>query len=133
MKRRTAAALLILSSCAPPEDALVSSCTTEALSLWTECKLHATKLDQPRSAYIDANTKNQNVSITATFSVMKGSVTVAIPGCAEGGTVQVAAGQSTEVQCEARINPRTYRWEVEARPGDGGAEGFAGKVSFKAI
>lgn len=133
MKRHTAAALLILSSCGAPEDALVSRCTNEVLSLFTECELHAIKLKEPRSSYVDANTKNEKVSITATFSVVKGTVTVVIPGCAEGGTAEVRAGQSAAVQCEARINPRTYRFEVEARPGDGGAEGFAAKLSFKAI
>ena len=48
---------LPLAGCAPPEDALVASCTTGVTSLSTECQLRAAKLPGPRSSYIDAGSR----------------------------------------------------------------------------
>jgi hypothetical protein len=134
MKRYALVGLVMLSSgCRAPEDALVSSCTTSVLSLSTECTLRATKLPDSRSSYIDANTKNFKVRVVATFTVAKGRVEVAIPGCEEGGRAQVDPDRPASLQCDAAINRSTFEFTVKARPLEGVAEGFAGKLSFKAI
>lgn len=134
MKRYALVGVVILSSCRAPEDALVSRCNTPALSLITECTLRATKLPASRSSYIDANTKNFKVRVSGTFSVQKGRVDVAIPGCADGGRAQVAPDHPVSVECDAAINRNDFTFAVQARPGDGeAAEGFEGKLSFRPI
>jgi hypothetical protein len=124
---------LPLAGCAPPEDALVVSCTTAITSLSTECQVKAAKLPQVRYSYIAADTKNSKVRVSATFSVRKGRVTVAFPGCAEGGSAEVTVERPAEVQCDAALNRSTFAFTLEAKPGEGGAEGLAGSLSFKAI
>jgi hypothetical protein len=131
--RRWILLALPLAACAPPEDALVSSCTTAMLSLSTECKLRAAKLPQVRYSYIDANTKNFKVRVSGTFSVQKGRVTVALPGCTEGGSAEVTVERPGSIQCDAALNRSDFTFAVEAKPGEGGAEGFAGSLTFKAI
>jgi hypothetical protein len=133
MKRHALIGLVILSGCRAPEDALVSRCNTGMLSLITECELRATKLPASRSAYIDANTKNFKVRVSATFTVAKGRAEVAIPGCAEGGRAQVEPDRPAVVQCDTTINRSDFEFKVEARPLDGSAEGLAGKLSFRPI
>ena len=133
MKRLVLIGLVILSGCRAPEDALVSSCTTSVLSLYTECKLRATKLPASRTAYIDANTKNLKVRVSATFTVAKGRAEVAIPGCAEGGRALVEPDRPASLQCDATINRNDFEFAITARPLDGVAEGLAGKLSFRAI
>jgi hypothetical protein len=126
---------LPLAACAPPEDALVSSCTTAMLSLSTECRLRAVKLPQSRSFYshIDANTKNFKVRVSATFSVQKGRVTVAIPGCTEGGSAEVTVERPASIQCDTALNRSTFTFAVVAKTGEGAAEGFAGSLTFRPI
>jgi hypothetical protein len=133
MKRQALVGLVVLSGCSAPEDAFVSRCNTPALSLITECTLRATKLPDSRFAYIDANTKNFKVRVSATFTVAKGRVEVAIPGCAEGGRAEVAPDRPASLQCDSTINRNDFEFAVRARPLDGAAEGLAGKLSFKAI
>ena len=123
----------MLSACRAPEDALVSSCTTSVLSLSTECKLRATKLPASRNAYIDANTKNFKVRVSATFTLAKGRAEVAIPGCAEGGRAEVAPERPASLQCDTTLNRSDFEFAVTARPLDGVAEGLAGKLSFRPI
>jgi hypothetical protein len=133
MKRLALAGLVMLSACRAPEDALVASCTTGALSLITECKLRATKLPASRISHIDAETKNFKVRVSATFTVQKGRVTVAIPGCGEGGSREVTPDRPASLDCDAAINRSTYEFAVVARPLEGTAEGLAGKLSFRPI
>jgi hypothetical protein len=124
---------LPLAGCAPPEDALVTSCTAGVTSLSTECRLRATRLPGPRFSTIDAGTKNFEVRVSATFSVRKGRVTVAIPGCTEGGSAEVTVERPVSVQCDASLNRSTFAFAVEARPGEGGAEGLDGSLTFRPI
>jgi hypothetical protein len=124
---------LPLAGCAPPEDALVASCTTGMTSLSTECQLKAAKLPGPRYSYIDADTKNFKVRVSGTFSVRKGRVTVALPGCTEGGSAEVTVGRPASLQCDAALNRSNFTFAIEARPGDGGAEGLAGSLTFQPI
>jgi hypothetical protein len=133
MNRLALLGLAILSACRAPEDALVSRCNKGMLSLVTECELRATKLPASRSAYIDADTKNFKVRVSATFTVAKGRAEVAIPGCAEGGRAQVEPDRPASVQCDTAINRSDFEFAVVARPLDGPAEGLAGKLSFKPI
>jgi hypothetical protein len=133
MHRYAIVGAVMLSSCRAPEDALVSSCTTSVLSLSTECELRATKLPESRSSYIDANTKNFKVRVGATFTVAKGRVEVAIPGCAEGGRAEVAPDRPASVQCDAAISRSDFEFAVTARPLEGVAEGLAGKLTFRPI
>jgi hypothetical protein len=102
-------------------------------SLSTECQLKAAKLPGPRYAYIDADTKNFKVRVSGTFSVRKGRVTVALPGCTEGGSAEVAVGRPASVQCDAALNRSNFTFAIEARPGEGGAEGLAGSFTFRPI
>jgi hypothetical protein len=133
MKRYALVGLVLLSGCRAPEDALVSSCNSPALSLITECKLRATKLPAQRISYIDAETKNFKVRVSASFSVQKGRVTVAIPGCGDAGTSEVTPERPASLECDATINRSTYEFAVVARPLEGTAEGLAGKLSFRPI
>jgi len=124
---------LPLAGCAPPEDALVASCKTGLTSLSTECQLRAARLPGPRYSYIDADTKNFKVRVSGTFSVQKGRVTVAVPGCTEGGRAEVTVERPASVQCDAALNRSTFTFAIEARPGEEGAEGFAGSLTFQPI
>jgi hypothetical protein len=124
---------LPLAGCAPPQDALVVSCTTAITSLGTECQIRAAKLPQVRYAYIDAGTKNFKVRVSATFSVRKGGVTVTIPSCTEGGSAEVTVERPASVQCDAALNRSNFTFAIEARPAGGGAEGLAGSLTFKPI
>jgi hypothetical protein len=133
MKRYALAGLAMLGGCSAPEDAFVSRCSSSALSLITECELRATKLPESRSAYIDANTKNFKVHVSATFTVAKGRVEVAIPGCADGGRVEIAPEKPGSVECDAAINRSDFEFAVVARPLDGSAKGLAGKLSFRPV
>ena len=134
MNRRSWILLALpLAACAAPEDSLVSSCTTAMLSLSTECKLRATKLQQVRYSHIDANTKNFKVRVSATFSVQKGRVTMAIPGCTEGGSAEVTVERPGSIQCDTELNRTTFTFAVRAKPGEGGAEGLAGRLTFRPI
>jgi hypothetical protein len=133
MKRYALAGLAMLAGCSAPEDALVSRCNTGVLSLVTECELRATKLPASRNAYIDANTKNFKVRVSATFTVTKGRVEVTIPGCGEPGRVEVAPDRAASVECDAAINRSDFEFAVVARPLDGSAEGLAGKLSFRPV
>jgi hypothetical protein len=133
MKRITLTAFVLASACSAPDDALVHSCKTGMLSLFTECEVRAKVLRQPRSAYIDGNTKNFKVRVSATFTVVKGRVAVAVPGCGEIGRAEVSPEHAAAFECEAVLNRSTYRFEVEAKPIAGDAEGFAGKLRFRAI
>jgi hypothetical protein len=134
MKRRSWMLLALpLAACAPPEDALVASCTSPMLSLSTECRLRATRLPESRRTYIDAETKNFKVRVSATFSVQKGRVIVAIPGCTEGGAAEVTVEQQGSIQCDATISRSDFTFAVMARPGEGVAEGFAGHLTFRPI
>lgn len=133
MKRSWLPALALLPGCSAPDDALVSRCTTSILSVVTECEVTATRLDQPRSSYLDANTKNFRVHVSAALSVRKGRVAVSVPGCAEGGRVEVAADKPASLECDVAINRSTYRFEVQASPVGGQAEGFAAQVKHRPI
>ena len=133
MKRGALVGLAVLASSCAPEDALVSRCSTSILSLSTECELSAVRLVQPRSSYLDGNTKNFKIRLSATFSVQKGHVDVAIPGCVEGGRAEVTAERPASVSCDVVLSRSTFQFKVEAKPRDGGAEGFAGRLTFKAI
>ena len=124
---------LPLAGCAPPQDALVASCKTGLTSLSTECQLRAARLPGPRYSYIDADTKNFKVRVSGTFSVQKGRVTVAVPGCTEGGRAEVTVERPASVQCDAALNRSTFTFAIEARPGEEGAEGFAGSLTFQPI
>ena len=133
MKRVALVGLALASAGCAPDDALVHTCRTGMLSLFTECEVSAKVLRVPRSASIDGNTKNFKVRVTATFSVAKGRVAVAIPGCGEIGRGEVSAEHPISLECEAAINRSTYRFGVEAKPIGGDAEGFMGKLRFRAI
>ena len=133
MKRYALVGVVMLSGCSAPEDAFVSRCSSSALSLITECELRATKLPASRNAYIDANTKNFKVRVSATFTVAKGRAEVAIPGCADGGRVEIAPDKPGSMECDAAINRNDFEFAVVARPLEGAAEGLAGKLSFRAI
>jgi hypothetical protein len=124
---------LPLASCAPPQDALVVSCTTAITSLSTECQVRAAKLPEVRYAYVSADTKNFKVRVSATFSVLKGRVSVAFPGCTEGGSAEVTVERPASVQCDAAINRSTFAFTIEAKPREGGAEGLAGSLTFRPI
>src|SRR5688572_1701929 len=130
MKRSALLGLAVLASSCVPEDALVSSCSTSILSLSTECKLSAVRLVQPRSSYLDGNTKNFKIRLSATFSVQKGHVDVAIPGCVAGGSAEVTAERPASVSCDVALSRSTFQFKVEAKPREGGAEGFAGRLTF---
>ena len=65
--------------------------------------------------------------------MLKGRVTVALPDCAAGGSAEVTVGRPASVQCDAALNRSTFAFTLEARPGEGGAEGLAGKLTFKPI
>jgi hypothetical protein len=125
--------LLPLTGCAPPQDALVVSCTTAITSLSTECQVRAAKLPDVRYASVTADTRNFKVRLSATFSVLKGRVALAFPGCAEGGSAEVTVDRPASVQCDVALNRSTYSFTLEARPGEGGAEGLTGRLSFKPI
>ena len=136
MKRSALVGVAVLaSSCRAPEDALVSRCTTAMLSLSTECEVSAVRLVQPRSSYLDGNTKNFRIRLSATFSVQKGRVDVAIPACVAGGDgrAEVTAERPASVSCDVALNRSTFRFEVEAKPREGSAEDFAGRLTFKPI
>jgi hypothetical protein len=133
MKRPWILLALPLAACAAPEDALVSSCHTPTLSLITECKLRATRLPTVRYAYMDANTKNFKVRVSGTFTVQKGRVNVAVPGCEEGGRAEVTVERPASIQCDTALNRNDFTFAVRAEPVEGSAEGFAGSVTFKAI
>lgn len=120
-----------LSACGAPPDALVHSCKTEMLSVVTRCELTAEALPASRSAYIDGNTKNERIALSGTFSVRKGRVTVSVPAC-ENAAVVVTPDQPGTIRCDARLNRNTFRFEVEATPGEGGAEGLSGRLEFRA-
>jgi hypothetical protein len=134
MKRSVLVGMALLaSSCSAPEDALVSRCSTAMLSLSTECEVSAVRLVQPRSSYLDGNTKNFKIRLSGTFSVQKGRVDVAIPGCVEGGRAEVTPEQTASLSCDVVLNRSTFRFEVAATPREGGAEGFTGRLTFKPI
>lgn len=99
----------------------------------TECEVSAKRLNQPRSSYLDGNTKNFRVHVSATLSVQKGRVAVAIPGCAEGGRVEVGADQPASIECDATLNRSTFRFEVGASPVGGEAEGVLAQVKHRPI
>lgn len=124
---------LPLGGCAPPPDALVVSCTTAITSLSTECKVRAAKLPEVRYAYVSAGTKNFKVRVSAKFSVAKGRVAVTFPGCAEGGSAEVTVDRPASLQCDAAVDRSKYEFAIEARPGEGGAEGLAGTLTFRPI
>jgi hypothetical protein len=125
--------MLPLAGCAPPQDALVVSCTTAISSLSTECQVRAAKLPDVRYASVTAGTKNAKVRVSATFTVLAGRVALALPGCAEGGNAEVTVDRPASVQCDVALDRSTYAFSLEARPGEGGAEGLAGTLSFKPI
>jgi hypothetical protein len=125
---------LPLAGCAPPEDALGWSCKPATItSLSTECQVEAAKLPALRYAYVRADTKNFKVRVSATFSVVKGRVAVTFPDCAEGGSAEVTVERPASVQCDAAVNRSTFTVTIEARPGEGGAEGLAGTLTIKPI
>jgi hypothetical protein len=65
--------------------------------------------------------------------VRKGRVTVAVPACTEGGSAEVTAGRPASVQCDAALNRSNFTFAIEARPGEGGAEGLVGSLTFQPI
>jgi hypothetical protein len=123
--------LAALSSCGAPGDALVHSCRTEMLSLFTRCELTVETLPASRSAFIDGNTKNERVALSGTFSLRKGRVTVSVPAC-ENARVEVTPDGPATIRCDPRLNRNTFRFEVVASPGEGGAEGLSGHLEFRA-
>jgi|SRR5687768_2535907 hypothetical protein len=133
MKRIALGALVLASAGCAPDDALVHSCQTSILSLYTECELRAKVLRVPRSSSIDAGTKNFKVRVSATFAVAKGTVAVAVPGCGDAGRAEVAPDRTASLECDATLNRSTFRFAVEAKPVAGEAEGFEGKVRFRPI
>lgn len=133
MKRITLAALVLTAACSAPEDALVHSCTTSVLSLFTECEVRAKVLRQPRSSSIDSGTKNFKVRLSATLTVAKGRVAFAVPGCGENGRAEVSAERPASLECDAENNRSTSRFQVQAKPIGGDAEGFVAKLRFRPI
>jgi hypothetical protein len=132
MKRIALAALALASACAP-DDALVHSCTTSMLSLYTECEVRAKVLRQPRSSSIDSGTKNFKVRVSAALTVAKGRVAFAVPGCGESGRAEVSAERPASLECDAENNRSTSRFQVQAKPIGGDAEGFVAKLRFRPI
>ena len=125
--------LMLMSVCCAPDDALVHSCTTGMLTLFTECELKAKVLRVPRSSSIDSGTKNFKVRVSATFSVAKGRVAFAVPGCGESGRAEVSAERPASLECDAENNRSTSRFAVQAKPIGGDAEGFVAKLRFRPI
>jgi hypothetical protein len=131
--KRIGLGILVLASACAPDDALVHSCQTGMLTLFTECQVRAKVLRVPRSSSIDSGTKNFKVRVSATFSVEKGTVEVALPGCADGGRAEVAPGRAASLECDVTLNRSTYRFEVRAKPVAGDAEAFSGQLRFRPI
>src|SRR5687768_4930679 len=115
MKRMALAALALGTACAP-DDALLHSCTTSMLSLFTECEVKAKILREPRSSSIDSGTKNFKVRLSATLTVAKGRVAFAVPGCGERGRAEVSAERPASFECDAEINRSNSRFQVQANP-----------------
>ena len=132
MKRIALAALALASACAP-DDALVHSCTSSVLSLYTECEVRAKVLRQPRSSSIDSGTKNFKVRLSAALTVAKGRVAFAVPGCGESGRAEVSPERPASLECDAENNRSTSRFQVQANPIGGDAEGFVAKLRFRPI
>src|SRR5262245_41797517 len=128
MKSYAVLGLLVLAGCGATDTFLVSTCTSRngLLSSRTECELKAVRLTQARSSSLEADSLEVNVS--GTFTVQTGRVTVVLPGCKWGGSVEVAAGTPRSIECS--VTTSGNRIVVKATPGEGGATGFAGHVSF---
>lgn len=128
MKRYALLGLVVLAGCGATDTFLVSTCTTGKglLSSGTECELKAVRLTKARSSSLEAD--SLQVRVSATFTVQTGRVTVVLPGCPWGGTVEVAAGTPKSIECN--VTTSGNRIVVKATPGEGGATGFVGHVTF---
>jgi hypothetical protein len=133
MKRIALVGLVLASGCHAPDDALVHSCRTSVLSLFTECEATAKVLREPRIASIDSGTKNFKVRLSATLTVSKGRVAFAVPGCGETGRAEVSPEGPASFECDAENNRSTSRFQVQAKPIGGDAEGFVAKLRFRPI
>src|SRR5689334_22557972 len=133
MKRIVLGVLVLGSAGCAPDDALVHSCTTSVLSLFTECEVKAKVLRQPRSSFIDSGTKNFKVRLSATLTAAKGRVAFTVPGCGESGRAEVSAEHPAALECDAENNRSTSRFQVQAQPIGGDAEGFVAKLRFRPI
>lgn len=127
----TVLAALASAACGPPEDALVSRCTTAALSVVTTCELTARVLRQERSAYLDGGPANDHVRVKARFAVKTGQVTVALP--CENGRLTVTPERPALIECDAAIDRGNQKLHVGTTPGPAGAEGLLGTLELRPL
>jgi hypothetical protein len=121
----------LLAACGAPPDALVSRCSTPALSLVTTCELTAGVLRQERSAFIDGGSGNARVRVKARFAVRTGQVTVALP-CANG-RYTVTPDEPVAFECEATIDRGSQKIRIDATPNTPGPEGLSGTLELRPL
>lgn len=123
--------LVLLASCSPPPDALVSRCTTPALSVVTTCELTAQVLDRERSAFLDGGSGYERVRLTAHFAVRTGQVTVALP-CANG-RLSATPERLASIECDATVDRGNGKLRIDAAPVSGEATGFSGTLELRPL
>lgn len=124
-------AVVALPACGPPPDALVSRCTTPALSLVTTCQLTAQVLRQERSAFVDGGTGHERLHLKARFAVGSGQVSVALP--CTNGRLSVSSAEPASIECDATVDRGSRTIRIDVTPATPGPQGFSGTLEFRPL
>ncbi|MET0552239.1 MAG: hypothetical protein ABW221_04325 [Vicinamibacteria bacterium] len=119
-----------LAACGAPPDALVSRCSTPALSVVSTCQLTAQILRQERSAFIDGGTSTR-VQLKARFEVKTGQVTIALP-CVNG-RFTVTPDEPLSIECEATVDRGNQKIRIDATPATPGPQGLSGTLELRPL
>lgn len=130
MNRGAWLALVLLTACDAPQDALVQRCTTEVTSNTPHCTLSAEALSRNQVASFASGTKNQKVRVTGTFTLREGRVALVLLSCARHARVDVTPGDPARIDCEAELDRSTYRFSIDTFTLSGTAKGLAGDFEF---
>lgn len=130
MSRRALLSLLFLAACDAPKHALVQRCTREFTSNVTRCTLTGQSLSRNQVASFDANTKNQKVKVTGTFTLGEGRVALVLMSCARHARVDVTPGEPARIECEPELDRNTFQFTLDTFTLSDTAKGLEGQLEI---